>query len=209
MNQKLRTAYFMNKKFIVYPESYAPKFETEHLVVKAEEIILRNKEIKTVIEVGTGTGCISITLKDRQSHIQMIGMEKNPRVYMNFLDNCTNHKVNIVGINTDMYSVTNMMADMVISNPPYIKTSEAEKLAEGSEHIMRNIDGGPDGLNFVRSMLHKFTHSKYILLELGYPESKDIIEKEFREQWEIEEYDKPMNNLEVYFCVLKSTRYWT
>ena len=178
---------FMNLKFYVDKYVLIPQPDTEILVEEGiKKIIEIEKKNIKVLDLCTGSGAIAIAIKKYTEKLK-----KYVDVYASDISEEAikiakkNAKTNNVSIN---FIVSNMFEnikeedfDIIISNPPYIKTKIIDTLSkdvQNEPHIA--LDGGEDGLFFYRKILekgHKFIKQKgYILLEIGYDQKNDIIE---------------------------------
>ena len=178
---------FMNLKFYVDKYVLIPQPDTEILVEEGiKKIIEIEKKHIKVLDLCTGSGAIAIAIKKYAEKLK-----KYVEVYASDISEEAikiakkNAKTNNTSIN---FIVSNMFEnieeedfDIIISNPPYIKTKIIDTLSkevQNEPHIA--LDGGEDGLFFYRKILekgHKFIKQKgYILLEIGYDQKNDIIE---------------------------------
>jgi release factor glutamine methyltransferase len=122
-------AYFLNYIFYVNPSVLIPRSETEELVEWAKEIISQNK-INYILEVGTGSGCIAIALKDKSSlSVNAIDVSANALAIAK--QNASKYNCEVNFIESDFLDAEKRKklpkVDLIISNPPYI--TEGEKAA--------------------------------------------------------------------------------
>jgi release factor glutamine methyltransferase len=165
-----------------------PRPETENLV----DIIL-NSGIKpvNVVEIGTGSGAISIALsknlpKDLNTKFLSIDISEKAlkiaklNAKKNLVDNITFKEVDI------KYLKTNETFDLIVSNPPYINSKQIRYLEKSVKHHEPHIalDGGIDGLGIVRDILNfSKTHLSKdgeIYLEINSKRQYESIKKEFK-----------------------------
>ncbi|MBR6127418.1 peptide chain release factor N(5)-glutamine methyltransferase [bacterium] len=115
-------SYFMGNFFKVTHDVLIPRDETEILVTKAIEIIKEN-DLKNVLDIGTGSGCIACTIADRTSAV-VLGVDISSDALRIALDNVTRLGINNRAVfrKSDLYSKIreDEKFDMIISNPPYI-----------------------------------------------------------------------------------------
>lgn len=127
-------AHFMGHTFMVNSSVLIPRPETEELV---EWIIqdVRLKEIpapRSLVDLGTGSGCIAITLKLFLSHADVTAMDISPEALQVAGENAARLDVTIHFVTDDMSRPSNVYDsfDVIVSNPPYIPMSEQESLHE-------------------------------------------------------------------------------
>ncbi len=180
---------FMGIDFIVSPSVLIPRQDTETLV---EEIIEKSKQYgyKTAIDIGTGSGCISISLATYVKDIKICAIDlsldalevaKGNVVAHNLCDRIELLKSNVF----DSYEGRDKV-DLVVSNPPYISKSDVETLmieVIGHEPRMALTDEG-DGLMLYRQIskeaVNYLNKGGMIAYEIGYDQGKavcDILDK--------------------------------
>ncbi len=94
--------------------------------------------------------------------------------------NAKNNNVEIEFIESDLFSIINEKFDIIVSNPPYIKTDVIKRLSlevQNEPHIA--LDGGQDGLDFYRDIVnnaYKYLEDEgYLALEIGYDQKNEVI----------------------------------
>lgn len=173
---------FMGEKFIVNPSVLIPRDETEILVRQAIDII-NTGNFKTVLDVGTGSGCIACMIAKYTSS-QVIGLDISSDALHTALDNASKLNLNNRAIfrKSDIFSNVKEgeTFDMIVSNPPYIPPSEKETIQEevkfdpeialftedekGLEFYQKITEGAPQILN----------KGGYLMYELGAGQSADV-----------------------------------
>lgn len=124
----LGTADFYGQSFFVNPSVLIPRPETEELV---ERIILdyENKEVK-ILDAGTGSGCIGITLKRHLKKAEIIAVDISAPALETARKNARHQGMPVTFIRTDLLSLEKsdlnipFIFDVIVSNPPYVKHSE-------------------------------------------------------------------------------------
>lgn len=117
---------FYGRKFIVNPSVLIPRNETEELV----NLIIKDhkdKKIK-VLDVGTGTGCIPITLAKELKLNKVFAIDFDPRVIKIARQNASKHDVEVEFMMIDALKESFHLQgfDVVVSNPPYVTNDEKE-----------------------------------------------------------------------------------
>lgn len=171
---------FWGLDFIVTPAVLIPRPETEHLVESALQLI-RDSGIERprIIDVGTGSGCIILSVahevKDAELHAVDIS---NPALQvarenaerLNLSDRVTFHEADLL---TSFLGAPGYF-DFVLSNPPYVGRSEADKVQrEVREHEPEvAVFGGDRGLDIYERLIPQahqvLKPGGYLLLEIGY-----------------------------------------
>jgi release factor glutamine methyltransferase len=128
-------ARFDKLNFKVNESVLIPRPETEELVAWASETI-KEKNYQSVIEVGTGSGCISIALKKRFPELTITAIDISEDALNTAQENAATHETKIHFQHLDFLDEAIWAklptVDLLISNPPYIPVSEKEEL---SEHV--------------------------------------------------------------------------
>ncbi len=161
-----------------------PRPETELLVEESIKIIknIRNNEIK-VLDLCTGTGCIAIAIAKYFPDIIVYGTD----ISNNAIE-CARENAEINQISNTIFIAGNLfepfketiLFDIIISNPPYIKTSEIDNLQpEISKWEPREaLNGGKDGLDYYRKILklakNYLKPNGFILFETGEGQAEQI-----------------------------------
>ncbi|MDR1554263.1 MAG: peptide chain release factor N(5)-glutamine methyltransferase [Prevotellaceae bacterium] len=124
----LGTAEFYGLKFSVDKNVLIPRPETEELV---DWLIAENKDIQTIIDIGTGSGCIAVALAKNMKHAKIYALDVSKKAIAKALQNAENNDVYIDFFCNDILSETNftqIQFDCIVSNPPYVLESEKPKM---------------------------------------------------------------------------------
>lgn len=170
---------FYGNEFYIDKRVLIPRFETEELVENTVKYI---KEFFTepvdIIDLGCGSGVIGLTLEKKVStkSVDLIDISKEALEVAKI--NCVklNSKANL--IESDMFTSVNKKYDIIISNPPYIKTEEEiESIVKENEPSIA-LYAGKDGLDCYKKILETVTpHMKekcLIAFEIGMTQAEDI-----------------------------------
>ena len=178
MAYALKKAYFYGEAFYVDERVLIPRYDTERSV----DVILRlSPKAKRILEIGTGSGCVAITLGRLipEASIDAADISKDA------LDvSETNKKMhgasNVHFIHSDLFSSIEGTYDVIYSNPPYITADEMKALddsvARYEPHLA--LEGGEDGLDFYRRIIEaapRFLNTGgYLVFEIGAKQRKDV-----------------------------------
>ena len=113
-----------------------PRVETEELVHLIYNTNLNNSP-STIIDIGTGSGCIILALKKKYSKAKCIGLDISKEAVNMAIANAKINSLLIDFINTDIhnYSVNEKSLDIIVSNPPYIPLSNQINM---HENVLKN-----------------------------------------------------------------------
>ena len=129
IQQIIGQAYFYGRRFFVDEYTLIPRPETELLVDKVLEI---SKEISNpkILDIGTGSGCIPLTLILQNKNIIAHAVDISSEALETAKKNALFHNVlnNIHFFKSDLFSNIDEKYDIIVSNPPYIPLSEKENL---------------------------------------------------------------------------------
>jgi release factor glutamine methyltransferase len=161
---------FYGLEFEVTPEVLIPRPETETLV----DLALARKP-GSVVDVGTGSGCIAISLARYLPEVVVHAIEISPAALAVAQRNVERHGVTrrvqlMVG---DVLNPRPSPVDLIVSNPPYIPTGECALLPESVRDYEPRLalDGGSDGLAIVQQLLAQapavLNPGGGILIEIG------------------------------------------
>lgn len=120
------SAYFYDSKFYVDQNVLIPRFDTEIVVEEAINLINRKYKNKMLrmIDVGTGSGCIAISLKKHIKNCIIDAIDISNEALKIAHKNAISNNVNINFIQNDLFSGIKIKYDVIISNPPYIEACE-------------------------------------------------------------------------------------
>ena len=122
----LNTTSFYGLDFICTPSALIPRPETEELV----DWILKSEKNKiSILDIGTGTGCIPISLAKNNTVYTVSALEISDAALELAKDNAQKNEVDISFISADIFSYTSEKKyDLIVSNPPYVRNLEKIKI---------------------------------------------------------------------------------
>ena len=171
---------FYGNKFIVNKNVLIPRFETEELVENTIKLI---KEMFTypvnIIDLGCGSGCIGLSLKKKLDNVSVTLLDISDKALEVAKENANNLNCDVNFILSDMWDNVNDKYDVIISNPPYIKTNEEiEKIVYDNEPHLA-LFGGIDGLDLYRKikngLLAHVNNRFLVAFEIGDEQKDDIV----------------------------------
>lgn len=164
---------FYGYKIIVNKNVLIPRFETEILVEKTINYIKKyNLTEGNVLDVGTGSGCIPITLKKELENLNITAIDKSGKALKVAKKNLKNNKVNVALIKEDVFKYKPINKyDILISNPPYIDYDEIidEKCKYEPKMALYAKNKGLSFYEYIIKNSKKYLNNKSILaFEIGY-----------------------------------------
>jgi release factor glutamine methyltransferase len=150
---------FFGLDFEVSPDVLIPRPETEFLVESALELMSASQSTYMICDVGTGSGCIPISLLHERQNAAAVAVDlSNAAVGLaarNARKHSVAHRINFLVADGLSAFVKRSYFDLIVSNPPYITDSEWDGLQrEVREHEPRlALTSGSDGLEMVRRLL--------------------------------------------------------
>ncbi|OWK36122.1 peptide chain release factor N(5)-glutamine methyltransferase [Fimbriiglobus ruber] len=169
--------------FEVTPAVLIPRPDTETLVLEALKL-LKGKPAPAVLDLGTGSGCIAVSLAHQSKTARVTATDVSPDALDVARRNATRHGVadRIAFAQGDLFAAVPEGAtfDLIASNPPYITPGELAELApEVRDHEPRiALDGGPDGLAFYRRIAADagrfLTPGGTVMVEVGWTQEAAV-----------------------------------
>lgn len=147
---------FFGLDFLVSPDVLIPRPETELLIEHAIEWLRKNPDRKRVADIGTGSGCIAITLASRISNLQLVASDVSSNALKIAESNAHRHAVHdrITFIQADLLAFTpSAPFDLLCANLPYIPTSRLSTLSVSKWEPILALDGGADGTELINRLI--------------------------------------------------------
>ncbi|GAB4331105.1 MAG: peptide chain release factor N(5)-glutamine methyltransferase [Bacteroidales bacterium] len=123
---------FFGYRFQVSPKVLIPRPETEELVEKALELI-PEKSSWRILDAGTGSGCIAVTLALKRPDIEVVAIDKSEFALEVATENAHLNHADVRFLKLDMLDKKALKSlgpfNMIISNPPYVRESEKKNMA--------------------------------------------------------------------------------
>ena len=173
--------YFWKYKFFIDKNVLIPRPETELIIEKIMETLPLSSE-KKILDIGTGSGCIAITLIKERPNCLITAIDKSKKAIKVAKKNAEMHqvgkKVKFINIDVDKYLCNKY--DLIISNPPYIKNSELLSL---DNDVKLNepklaLSGGSSGLETFFKIINKcktlLKNNGKLILEIGHKQGKEL-----------------------------------
>ena len=179
----VKSKYFWNNCFYVNKDVLIPRPDTEHIVEEVLKLVRVNSR-KSVLDIGTGSGCILLSILKERKLLIGYGIDISKK------------SINVCKINAKRLEINNRAKfyvsdidkfflgkyDIVVSNPPYIDTSKIKYLEKDVSKFEPRLalDGGVDGFSEIIKVVGK---TKYLIkknglfiLEMGFKQKEKVIE---------------------------------
>ncbi|HEU4931167.1 MAG TPA: peptide chain release factor N(5)-glutamine methyltransferase [Pyrinomonadaceae bacterium] len=176
---------FYGREFRVTPDVLIPRTETELLVEAALQKVGETGAAPLICDVGTGSGCIAVTLLCEIVNARAVAIDKSPAALEIAKINAQNQSVadRTLFVVSDCFNSLDSLDyefDLIVSNPPYV----AEAAFEGLQREVRDheplvaLSPGGDGLSVIRRLIDEgpaFIKSNgYMLMEIGYDQGEAV-----------------------------------
>ena len=168
---------FMGLRFKVNSSVLIPRFDTETLVEEALKVI---KPGMKVLDLCTGTGCILISILRGCADVEGYGTDISKQALNVAKENARLNEVAATFERSDLFDHIIERFDVIVSNPPYIKTAEILTLMPEVQNFepVEALDGKEDGLYYYRKIIAECgAHLKpegRILFEIGYDQGQAV-----------------------------------
>jgi release factor glutamine methyltransferase len=183
----LNTKEFYNLSFYVNKNVLVPRPETEQLVEESLKLIQKDKKIQNIIEIGTGSGCISMSIAKniKRKNINFYATDICKRALSVAQKNIKTHKVKIKFIQSDLLNnIPNLKKEYIlIANLPYLDINHKNLLKSSNTKGLKfepskALYSGKDGLNLYRKLFSQIKEQKnkpkYLLCEFGHKQVKEL-----------------------------------
>lgn len=169
----------MRLGFTVNEDTLIPRADTEILV---EEVISISKGKEKLLELCTGTGAIGIALakygdyeKITMTDISKKALQIAKKNIETLLEEETKQRIML--LESDLFENVKEKYDIIVANPPYVKTGEIQNYDLKYEPQLA-LDGGEDGLKYYRQIIEKahsyLTTEGTLALEIGYDQAEEV-----------------------------------
>lgn len=179
----LNSADFYKRDFYVDERCLIPRWDTENLIEAVKE---KSKNISNpkILEIGPGSGAISITLVLELKNAFITGADISKDALKVCNINLNKYQIdNVEFIYSNLFENIKDKYDIIISNPPYIKSEEMNSLQEEvKKEPVLALDGGEDGLDFYKTISEEsrdyLKKDGFLIFEIGhdqYDKVKEIL----------------------------------
>jgi release factor glutamine methyltransferase len=178
---------FYGLKLYLSAETLEPRPDTETLVDAVLPVLRRTAATSgacRVLDLGTGTGAIALALLSQVRQATAVGVDISADALATAERNARENglEARFETLRSDWFAQISGRFDVMVSNPPYIRTEELEALQrEVSDHDpARALDGGPDGLdayNVIASQAAEYLiEGGTLAVEIGHTQKNEVVQ---------------------------------
>jgi release factor glutamine methyltransferase len=146
---------FYGRRFNLNDSVLIPRPETEHIVEHALRFLLAYPRKRLALDIGTGSGCIAVTLLCEIEDLHVLGFDISHKALKVAKENAVKFGVGsrFLPALMDLVGAIRTRFDLVCANLPYISSSDLENLKVAKSEPLIALNGGEDGLYFIRRLL--------------------------------------------------------
>ncbi len=170
---------FFGLAFHVTPDVLIPRPETEQLVERALAYLKANPGRRKAVDVGTGSGCIAVSLAHHISDLHVLAADLSWRALRVAQANALRHAAagRVHCLASDLLEALEGPFDLICANLPYIPSRALSGLPVGRYEPALALDGGEDGLRLIRRLLGqaagRVAEGGLVLLEIEYRQGSE------------------------------------
>jgi len=197
---------FMGLEFRLNRDVFIPRPETEILVETAIKIVHGSRfMVHGILDLCTGSGCIAVSLVKFIKNVRVTATDISNEALEIAKQNALLNNVEVNFLQSNLFvnhELRTMNYELIISNPPYISTTDIKNLAPEIKYEPRiALDGGKDGLGFYRKIINQSPYylkeGGFLIMEMGFNQ-KEAIKNIFQNSgnFQIIEIIKDYNNID-------------
>ena len=196
-NQK----FFWNSDFFVTNDTLIPRPDTE-LIVENILKLTKQKNIINILDIGIGSGCILLSILKERKNFYGTGIDISRKCLnisnINAIKLKVSSRLKLYKSDVDKFNLGKY--DLIVSNPPYIKTCKLKYLEKDVAEFEPRLalDGGLDGLSEIRKVIKKSSElikkKGKLILEIGFDQKNKVINLLKREGFYINSAQKDLGD---------------
>ena len=173
---------FWNSEFFITSDTLIPRPDTELIIEQILKITKHKKNMK-ILDIGVGSGCILLSILNERKKFYGTGIDISKKSLEISKINARNLNIEqrIKFYKSDIDNFSKDKYDLIVSNPPYIKSCDLKYLEKDVINFEPKLalDGGLDGLSVIRKVINKSSelikrNGKFIL-EIGFNQKNKVI----------------------------------
>ena len=178
----IKKKFFWNYEFFVTNDTLIPRPDTE-LIVESVLNLTKQKNKINILDIGVGSGCILLSILKERKNFYGTGIDISKKCLniskINAIKLKISSRLKLFKSDVDKFNLGKY--DLIVSNPPYIKTNDIKYLDRDVVEFEPKLalDGGLDGLSEIRKVIKKTSelikkNGKFIL-EIGFDQKNEVI----------------------------------
>ncbi|MBL7002793.1 MAG: peptide chain release factor N(5)-glutamine methyltransferase [Gammaproteobacteria bacterium] len=173
---------FWSRDFKVNPSTLIPRPDTECLIENSLDYLAEKIQPISILDLGTGSGCIAITLKKENSDYLVTATDISPEALAVAKENAANHRADIQFILSSWYNAIDQQKyDLIVSNPPYIREDDNHlSMGDLPAEPISALTSGETGLDDIKIIaLQAASHLNdggCLIVEHGYDQEAEVYE---------------------------------
>ena len=177
---------FYSREFVVDTRALIPRPETELVVETALELAPENGR---VLDIGTGTGCIAISIERERPDLRVVSVDRSVEALALASLNRARLQSKVKLAASDVMTAIRGDFDVIVSNPPYVPLAEYEELTEEVRvHEPRMaLTPGPKGTEIIARILSE-QRAKLVIMEVGYGQEAAIRKLAAAKHWNVDAF---------------------
>ena len=184
---------FWGLEFDVSPAVLIPRPETELIIEEALASLLRRDVVRHIVDVGTGSGCLAVTLAVEFPPAQVTATDTSREALEVAYRNAIRHNVigRIAFVQGDLLQDVAGPADLIVSNPPYVPAGDAATLQPEVARYEPSsaLYGGDDGLDVIRRLFgsarQHLADGGWLIVEFGFGQEAAVREAAREAGWNV------------------------
>ena len=193
---------FWGREFIVTADVLTPRPETELIIEEAIEAFA-GRDANVIADVGTGSGCLAITLALEFPRAEVIATDISEAALVVARHNAARHGVHsrVVFVHTDLLPPAGRDVDLLVSNPPYVPTSQRDALPLEVREFEPAVAlfGGADGMDVYPRLLREARRAvvpgAVAILEVGYDQADAVSGMATAAGWTVVKVRRDLQNI--------------
>jgi release factor glutamine methyltransferase len=184
---------FWGLEFDVSPAVLIPRPETELIVEEALACLPRRDPVREIADVGTGSGCLAVTLAVEFPSARVTATDVSTRALEIAYRNAERHNVTarLAFVETDLLEDVDGRFELIVSNPPYVPASDEPALQPevGRYEPAIALFGGNDGLVLIQRLLtsapDRLAPGGWLIVEFGFGQESAVREAAEQTGWTV------------------------
>lgn len=175
----LKECEFMGLHYYVTEDVLIPRQDTELLV---EEVLKNLHDKMSILDMCTGSGCILLSLLNYTNDCSGVGVDISSKALSVARENAKRLGIQATFLESDLFEAVEGIFDVLVSNPPYIKSKVIETLMPEVKDYepMLALDGMDDGLFFYKRIAKEakrfLVRGGMIFFEIGHDQAEEVCE---------------------------------